>query len=288
MAIQFENVTFYYNSKSKIDPVLKKINLKINAKNDFIALIGKIGSGKSTLVQLMNSLLIPKEGYIEIFNRKIDKKTSPQLLTSFKKKIGLVFQFPEYQIFENTVLKDVMFGPKNFNMTNEEAKKKAIEALKQVGLEEELFDSSPFKLSEGQQRKVAIAGVLAMEPSILILDEPTRGLDIDSQKQIMSILQKKNQKDNKTIIFITHDINLVSEYANKVLLLEKGKIIFYGYKEDFFHNVELSKFNFIEPRTFQILKFLNKELEIPFEYKYSSFELFKYLKEVCESYKKND
>ncbi|MDV3196333.1 MAG: ATP-binding cassette domain-containing protein [Candidatus Phytoplasma stylosanthis] len=288
MAIQFENVTFYYNGKSKIDPVLKKINLKINAKNDFIALIGKIGSGKSTLVQLMNSLLIPKEGYIEIFNRKIDKKTSTQLLTSFKKKIGLVFQFPEYQIFENTVLKDVMFGPKNFNMTNEEAKRKAIEALTQVGLEEELFDSSPFKLSEGQQRKVAIAGILAMEPSILILDEPTRGLDIDSQKQIMSILQKKNQKDNKTIIFITHDINLVSEYANKVILLEKGKIIFYGYKEDFFHNVELSKFNFIEPRTFQILKFLNKELEIPFEYKYSSLDLFKYLKEVCESYKKND
>ncbi|MEZ0180065.1 ATP-binding cassette domain-containing protein ['Camptotheca acuminata' phytoplasma] len=280
MGIHFKDVVFYYNKKN--NPVFNKINLKINARSDFIALIGKIGSGKSTLVQLMNSLLVPNEGYIKVFDQKIDKRTSLQDITSLKKKIGLVFQFPEYQIFENTVLKDVMFGPRNFKKTKLEAEQKAIEALKQVGIESDLFESSPFRLSEGQQRKVAIAGILAMEPSILILDEPTRGLDVDGQKQIMNILKNKNENDKNTIIFITHDIDLVAEYANKVLFLDDNEIKFFGSKEDFFTSFSLEKLNFLIPQNFKILKFLNKELRIPFDYKYSYSDILKYLEEICK------
>ncbi|MGM1458955.1 MAG: ATP-binding cassette domain-containing protein, partial [Columbia Basin potato purple top phytoplasma] len=262
MAIQFKNVTFYYNKKEK--PALNDINLNIESKDDFIAIIGKIGSGKSTLVQLMNGLLLPSKGYLDIFGEIIDKRVLPQNLISLKKKIGLVFQFPENQIFENTILKDVMFGPKNFNKTDAEAKEQAIKALKQVGITQDLFEKSPFKLSGGQQRKVAIAGVLALEPSILILDEPTRGLDVCSKKDIMNFLKKTNQKKRNTIIFITHDMDLIAEYANKIILLDKGKIIFFGPKEDFFQNHNLSQFGLSEPQTFQLLKFLNHELGIPF------------------------
>ncbi|MGI3136197.1 MAG: ATP-binding cassette domain-containing protein [Candidatus Phytoplasma vitis] len=276
MAIQFKDVTFYYNKNKKA--ALRNINLSINSENDFIAVIGKIGSGKSTLVQLMNSLLVPSEGYIDIFGQRIDKKTSPKILTSLKKKIGLVFQFPEYQLFENTILKDVMFGPKNFNNNNLEVKKKAVKALKQVGITEDLFENSPFKLSEGQQRKVAIAGIFAIEPSILILDEPTRGLDVNSSKDIMNILKNKNQKDKNTIIFITHDIDLAFEYANKIIFLDKGEILFYGLKEIFFTKYNLSKFGLSEPKIFKILKFLNQKLGVSFEPKFSYEELLNCLK----------
>ncbi|QTX02806.1 ABC-type cobalt transport system ATP-binding protein [Candidatus Phytoplasma luffae] len=287
MGIYFRDVTFSYNKKS--NPVFEKINLKIDSQNDFIALIGKIGSGKSTLVQLMNGLLTPNEGCVDVFGNKIDKKTSPRDLISFRKKIGLVFQFPENQIFENTVLKDVMFGPKNFNKNDDEAKQKAIEALEQVNFPNDLFENSPFRLSEGQQRKVAIAGILAIEPSILVLDEPTRGLDGNNQRQIMEFLQQKHKKDKKTIIFITHDINLVAEYANKILFLEEGKIAFFGSKEDFFDDEQFfSRLNFLVPRTFDILKFLNKKIGIPFEYKYSYIQLLKYLKKFCEGDEKID
>ncbi|WP_323847906.1 MAG: ATP-binding cassette domain-containing protein [Phytoplasma sp.] len=286
MAIQFRDVTFYYNKKTKA--ALKNINLDINEKDDFISIIGKIGSGKSTLVQLMNGLLIPSEGYLNIFGHKIDKKTSPQNLISLKQKIGLVFQFPEYQLFENTVLKDVMFGPKNFNKNDNEAKRKAIQVLKQVGIHEYLFEQSPFKLSEGQQRKVAIAGVLAIEPSILILDEPTRGLDVNSQKEIMTILKNKNQKERNTIMFITHDMDLVAEYANKILFLDRGEIFFFDLKKIFFMKYKLSEFGLSEPQSFKILKFLNKKLGIPFEPKFSYEELLQYLKKIYKGYTKTN
>ncbi|WP_153368720.1 ATP-binding cassette domain-containing protein [Candidatus Phytoplasma sacchari] len=280
MGIYFKNVNFYYNSKKK-KYVLKDINLHINPKNEFIALIGKIGSGKSTLVQLMNSLLLPSEGYLKIFNQKISNKVSNKELFFLKKKIGLVFQFPEYQIFETTVLKDVMFAPKNFNKMNSEAYNIAVKSLKEVGIEEKFFNSSPFKLSGGQKRKVAIAGILAMEPSILILDEPTRGLDFNGRFEIMNILKKKNIKDKKTIIFITHDIDLVAQYANRIIFLEKGKIIFDGLKEFFFMNPKIHKSHFIqEPQSFKILKFLNKKMGLDFQPKYSFDQLLEYLIEI--------
>ncbi|MBP3059390.1 ATP-binding cassette domain-containing protein [Texas Phoenix palm phytoplasma] len=278
MAIYFENVTYYYNKNKKKNCALKNINLKIEDKGEIIALLGKLGSGKSTLVQLMNGLLIPSEGNIEIFKNKIDSKTSSQNLIPLRRRIGLVFQFPEYQLFETTVLKDVMFAPKNFGKSDYEAKIKAIEVLKQVNIDEELFNSSPFQLSGGQQRKVAIAGILAMEPSILILDEPTRGLDIKNRNEIINILIKKNHNEKKTIIFITHDMDLVSEFANKVILLEKGEIVFFGCKKDFFLNEKIKYKNIERPETFKILKFLQEKINIPFEPKYSLKEIYQYLK----------
>ncbi|TVY12331.1 ATP-binding cassette domain-containing protein [Candidatus Phytoplasma pini] len=282
MAIQFRNVSFLYNKRSSY--VLRDINLKINSQNDFIALIGRIGSGKSTLVQLMNGLLIPSEGEIEIFNQKINSKTPYQKIIPLRQKIGLVFQLPEYQLFETTVLKDVMFSPKNFNKNDLESKKIAIQMLKLVGIDKDLFHVSPFKLSGGQKRKVAIAGVLAMNPSILILDEPTRGLDIKNKIEIMTILKQANQKDKKTVIYITHDIDLAAEYANKIIFLEKGEVLFSGYKKDFFLYQNLSKFGFYKPQIFQIMDFLKQKINLPFVPQYSFQELMKYLKTF---YKKN-
>ncbi|KXT29135.1 ABC transporter family protein [Candidatus Phytoplasma oryzae] len=277
MGIQFTNVSFSYNKKEK-KYVLKNINLKINPKNEFIALLGKVGSGKSTLVQLMNNLLLPSKGYIDLFGKRINYKTSNKELFLLKRKIGLVFQFPEYQLFETTVLKDVMFAPKNFNKSNLESEKIAIESLIKVGISKEFFNISPFKLSGGQQRKVAIAGVLSMEPSILILDEPTRGLDSKSQIEIMNILKKQNKNEKKTIIFITHNIDLVAKYASKVLLLDKGEIIFYGKKDYFFMPKIMNQCNFSsEPQSFKILNFLNKKIGIKFELKYDFKQLLNYL-----------
>ncbi|MGE9276834.1 MAG: ATP-binding cassette domain-containing protein [Candidatus Phytoplasma pruni] len=280
MAIQFKNVSYYYD-KTKTHAI-KDINLKINENNEFIALIGQIGSGKSTLVQLMNGLLTPSEGKIEVFGQKINSKTPEKCLSSLRSKIGLVFQFPEYQLFETTVLKDVIFALKNLKINNNTSEKKAIAVLKRLGIEEDLFISSPFKLSGGQQRKVALAGILVMDPAILVLDEPTRGLDVKSQIEIMNFFQELFQIEKKTIIFITHNIDLVSEYANRVILLEKGQIMFDGSKEDFFMNEKFNKFETYKPQTFQLAYFLEKELNIPFIPVYSFKEMLKYLKKFYE------
>ncbi|WP_334331159.1 ATP-binding cassette domain-containing protein [Candidatus Phytoplasma prunorum] len=277
MAIQFEKVKFFYDKKNKIFS-LKDINLSIKSEGEFIALIGKIGSGKTTLVQLMNSLLITDIGKIIIFNQLINSKTKKKNLIALKKKIGLVFQFPEYQLFEISVLKDVMFAPENFTNDYELSKQKSIQVLKKIGISEDLFDKSPFQISDGQQRKVAIAGILAMEPDILILDEPTRGLDSLSKKNIMNFFQEIYKKQKKTIIMITHDINLVAEYASRILFLEQGELVFDGYKEVFFESDYFSKFDLGYPQTFKILKHLQQTIGIPFENKYCFKTLLEYLK----------
>ncbi|PQP79913.1 cobalt ABC transporter ATP-binding protein [Candidatus Phytoplasma phoenicium] len=279
MAIQFNHVNFGYHKKEQ--DILRNIHLKIVDKNEFIAVVGKIGSGKSTLVQLMNGLLTPTAGYLKVFEQNIYPNTSSKKLFFLKRQIGLVFQFPEYQLFEISVLKDVMFAPKNFGYNETEARKKAIKALQQVNIEPSLFCCSPFSLSGGQQRKVAIAGILAMNPKVLILDEPTRGLDIESQIDMMNILSKQHQEEKKTILLITHDIDLVAQYANKVLWLDKGKILFFGPKEEFFQQST----DFFEPQTFKIMKMLEQKMKIPFRPHYSSASLFNYLKKFLQSNK---
>ncbi|MFP7699361.1 ATP-binding cassette domain-containing protein [Candidatus Phytoplasma pyri] len=278
MAIQFEKVKYFYDKKKKSS--LKDINLSIKAECEFIALIGKIGSGKTTLAQLMNGLLITDIGKIIIFNQLINSKTKKKNLVALKKQIGLVFQFPEYQLFEISVLKDVMFAPENFTNNYELSKQKSIQVLKKIGISEDLFDKSPFQISDGQQRKVAIAGILAMEPDILILDEPTRGLDSISKKNIMNFFQEIYKKQKKTIIMITHDIDLVAEYASRILFLEQGELVFDGNKEDFFESDDFYKFNLDYPQTFKILKHLQQTIGIPFEYKYCFKTLLEYLKKI--------
>ncbi|MDO8168098.1 ATP-binding cassette domain-containing protein [Candidatus Phytoplasma melaleucae] len=280
MAIQFKNVTFYYKKKEKY--AIQNINLTINQQNEFIAIIGPIGSGKSTLVQMMNGLLLPSEGHLEVFHQKISAKNSSKKLTTLRKKIGLIFQFPEYQLFETTVLKDVMFTLNNFKQTNEVIKKISIDALNKVGITSDLFYKSPFQLSSGQQRKVAIAGILVMNPFILILDEPTRGLDNRSQLEIMHVLKQMYQNEKKTIIFITHDMDLVAEYANRVIFLEKGEIIFDGMKDDFFSHKKFSELELYEPQTFKISRLLEKKLNISFYPTYSYKNLLEYLRKFYQ------
>jgi len=228
MSIRFNNVFYIYNVNSPFaSSALNNINLEIN-DHEFVSIIGHTGSGKSTLVQQINSLLRPTKGKIEVGDFVIsadEKKTKG--LKKLKKYAGLVFQFPEYQLFEETVLDDVAFGPKNFGDNDEEAKNKAKKALEAVNIDESLFDKSPFELSGGQKRRVAIAGIIALAPSILILDEPTAGLDPQGSKEMMDLFNKIHQQGT-TIIMITHDMNNVLKYSSRAIVMSEGEIIYDG------------------------------------------------------------
>ena len=189
MSITFKEVEHIYSQNTPFAyHALKGVNLNIK-KGSMVALIGHTGSGKSTLVQHINALLLPTKGQIQIEDYMISATDKPSLLKPLRKKAGLVFQFPEYQLFEETILKDIIFGPKNFGVNEEEAIIKAKEALKLVGLDESYLEKSPFELSGGQKRRVAIAGILAMEPEILVLDEPTAGLDPQGAKEMLSLFK---------------------------------------------------------------------------------------------------
>lgn len=237
MGINFRNVDFKYSKKAS-KKQLDGINLDISAKNEFIMILGQTGSGKSTLVQHMNGLLFASDGEVKVFDTKVvrDKKTK---LKPVRKHVGLVFQFPEYQIFESTVLDDIMFGPKNFGKSAEEARQLAIDAAKLIGINDDLLERSPFSLSGGQMRRVAIAGSLAINPDILILDEPTVGLDPKGKEELMNLLVNLQKETSKTIIMISHDMNIVAKYASRVVVLNHGKLVYDGNKEELFNNLEL-------------------------------------------------
>ncbi|MFV0555648.1 MAG: energy-coupling factor transporter ATPase [Lactovum sp.] len=222
--IEFKKVSFEYQANSPFaSQALFNINLEIKEKS-FTALIGHTGSGKSTLVQHLNGLLKPTQGSIYIDDLEIRPESKQKEIKLARRKVGVVFQFPEAQLFEETVLKDAAFGPQNFGLSKEEAEKKAAEKLLQVGIEESLFERSPFELSGGQMRRVAIAGILAMEPEVLVLDEPTAGLDPKAHLEMMALFKKINQ-EGQTVVLVTHNMNDVADYADFVYLLEKGKII---------------------------------------------------------------
>lgn len=280
MAIQFKDVSFSYKGiKSEQYEAIKNINLNIN-EGEFIAICGKTGSGKSTLVQHMNALLEPTKGEVHIFEHTLPKKRK-QKVSPIRKRVGLVFQFPEYQLFEDTVLKDIMFGPKNFGLTNEEAKEKALKAALLVGLKNELLEKSPFRVSGGQMRRVAIAGILAMEPDILVLDEPTRGLDPQGSKEVMKLFYELYDKHNKTIILVSHDMDIIAKYAKRVIVMDDGHIVFDGKKEDLYRHPDFDTFSLAKPKTIELLEHLNKELNIPFKYLFNEEDVIKYLKEVA-------
>lgn len=234
MDINFQHVNFKYDKKQKIN-TLNDINLTISKENEFITILGHTGSGKSTLVQLMNALILPTSGSLTIFNQEIKPKRN-QPLKEIRKRIGLVFQFPEYQLFEETVLKDIMFGPVNFGLNIEQAKQQALDTAKLIGISDDLLERAPFNLSGGQKRKVAIAGILASNPDILIFDEPTVGLDPKGKKELLSLLDKIHKETHKTIIIITHDMNIVANYSNRSIVLKEGNIVFDGKPIDLFNN----------------------------------------------------
>ena len=236
MGISFRQVGYQYPSLTTKKWAIKDIDLSIEATQEFVAVVGHTGSGKSTLVQHMNALLLATTGNVTVFDHPA---TKGKPLTPIRKKVGMVFQFPEYQLFEETVEKDIMFGPINFGQTKEKAKELAHQMITIVGLDEQLLQRSPFSLSGGQMRRVAIAGILAMEPNILILDEPTVGLDPAGQKSMMELFRTLTEDYGKTIIIVTHDMSVVAEYTNRVLVMNQGKLVFDGPPVTLFSNQEL-------------------------------------------------
>ncbi len=225
MPIEFQNVSYVYNRKSPFEyAALRNVSLTI-PDHEFVALVGRTGSGKSTLVSHINALLRPSEGEVKVNDFIIGKKNrlKGKGIKELRKHVGLVFQFPEYQLFEETVEKDVAFGPKNFGAKGDEAISMAHEALRKVGLDESFYERSPFELSGGEKRKVAIAGVLAMKPDVLIVDEPTAGLDPAASIEMMDLF-KDVQKNGTTLILVTHDMNIVSKYADLVVVMENGEV----------------------------------------------------------------
>ena len=237
MGIKIENVFYTYQKKASNSTLaLNDVSFVIE-DNDFVAIVGETGSGKSTLAQCLNALIIPDQGQVCANDYVISNKTKRNKKNrDLRRHVGLVFQFPEYQLFEETVEKDVAFGPKNFGAKSEEALNKAHEALAKVGLDESYYKRPPFELSGGEKRKVAIAGILAIDPDILIFDEPTVGFDPASAKELMSLIVDFH-KQGKTIIIITHDMNLVNQYAKKAFLLDQGKMVFEGTPAELFVHV---------------------------------------------------
>ena len=236
MGIALENVSFTYQEGTPLaSTALSDVSLTIE-DGSYTALIGHTGSGKSTILQLLNGLLVPSQGSVRVFDTLITSTSKNKDIRQIRKQVGLVFQFAENQIFEETVLKDVAFGPQNFGVSEEDAEQIAREKLALVGIDESLFNRSPFELSGGQMRRVAIAGILAMEPAILVLDEPTAGLDPLGRKELMNLFKKLHQS-GMTIILVTHLMDDVAEYANQVYVMEKGCLVKGGKPSDVFQDV---------------------------------------------------
>ncbi|MFS9206690.1 energy-coupling factor transporter ATPase [Streptococcus mitis] len=236
MGIALENVSFTYQEGTPLaSAALSDVSLTIE-DGSYTALIGHTGSGKSTILQLLNGLLVPSQGSVRVFDTLITSTSKNKDIRQIRKQVGLVFQFAENQIFEETVLKDVAFGPQNFGVSEEDAEQIAREKLALVGIDESLFDRSPFELSGGQMRRVAIAGILAMEPAILVLDEPTAGLDPLGRKELMNLFKKLHQS-GMTIVLVTHLMDDVAEYANQVYVMEKGRLVKDGKPSDVFQDV---------------------------------------------------
>ena len=282
MAINLKEVKFTYNTpRKKIAPkfILNDINLSIDSQDEFITLVGQSGAGKSTLVQLLNGLLLSNYGEVVVFDKTLSNNRKIKLKDT-RKRVGLVFQFPEAQLFDETVLKDVSFGPKNFGLDNpvELARK----ALSVVGIDESLYEKNPFNLSGGQMRRVAIAGILASNPDILVFDEPTVGLDPEGRKELLSLLKKLNEEYHKTIILVTHDMDIVASVAKRVVVLKRGMIAYDGDKTSLFKNDELLKECSLDyPNTIKILKEIKKKFNIELdEYQYSINDVYEELKKV--------
>jgi energy-coupling factor transport system ATP-binding protein len=259
MLLEVRNLSHNYDVE--LNPnnyILKDINFKV-AKGEFIGLIGHTGSGKSTLVQTLNGLIRPTEGEIMINNQDI---TKTKKLKEIRKKVGLVFQYPEHQLFEETIFADVAFGPKNLGLKDKEIEERVKKALKLVNLDfGEFKDRSPFRLSGGQQRRVAIAGVLAMEPEILILDEPTAGLDPKARKELIKEIIDLKDKFGLTIILISHRMEEVAQLADRVLVLEKGKLVLEGAPSYVFdHDQLLESIGLGIPQVTKIMKNLKQKL----------------------------
>ena len=263
MQISLKNVSYTYNYKTPYArEVLKDINLKID-EGSYTVIVGKTGSGKSTLIEHINGLLLPTKGEVAVDNilitnpqSKKEKRELAKKLKILRQDVAVLFQFSEQQLFETSVLKDIIFAPLNYGIEEEKAISKAKELIKLVGLDESYLDKSPFELSGGEMRKVALCGVLALEPKVLILDEPTVALDYQSREEIMAMVKRLKEDFDMTIILVTHNMDYVLEYADKVFVLKNGEVSFEGRVEDLFLNEQVLKDNSLELP--EVLRFYKK------------------------------
>ncbi len=253
MIMKINNLNYIYNANTPFEKkALDNINLEIN-EGEFIGLIGHTGSGKSTLVQHLNGLMKPTSGDIIIDGVNITTKDAN--LKEIRQKVGLVFQYPEHQLFEETIYKDIAFGPRNLGLNEEEIHNRVKESMELVGLDfDELKDRSPFELSGGQKRRVAIAGVIAMKPKILVLDEPTAGLDPSGRDEILGEIQKLYEQEGITIILVSHSMEDVAKLVDRILVMHRGKLEMDGKTREIFRRAgELESIGLGVP---QITKFM--------------------------------
>lgn len=247
MSIRLENVNYIYGEGSGQEKwALKNINLAIHDR-EFIGIVGHTGSGKSTLTQLLNGLEKPSSG--TIYYNDEDIQADGYERRKLRQKVGLVFQYPEHQLFEVSVIKDVEFGPRNLGLSNLDVEKRSFDALKQVGLSDDLLDVAPFALSGGQKRRVAIAGVLAMQPEVLILDEPTAGLDPAGRDEILDLVARMHRERNMTVILVSHSMEDVAKYVERIIVMNHGQVMFDDTpKEVFRHYKELETIGLAAPQ----------------------------------------
>ena len=257
MSIILDKVNYIYGEGSGfVKHALKDVSLAVD-KNEFIGLIGHTGSGKSTLAQIFNGLLRATSGDVyfngdNIYDKDYDMK-------KLRSKVGLVFQYPEHQLFETTVFKDVCFGPKNLGLDKRECELRAFEALELVGMDKELFYNSPFELSGGQKRRAAIAGVIAMKPEVLILDEPTAGLDPQGRDEILDMVKAMHEQTQMTVILVSHSMEDVAKYVGRILVMNDGRLMYDDVpREVFAHYRELEKIGLAAPQVTYIMHALKE------------------------------
>ncbi|MGR6061398.1 energy-coupling factor ABC transporter ATP-binding protein [Bacillus velezensis] len=266
MDIKIKDVEHRYQMKTPFERLaLYDINAVIK-EGSYVAVIGHTGSGKSTLLQHLNGLLKPTKGQLELGSTILAAGKKNKDLKTLRKKVGIVFQFPEHQLFEETVLKDIAFGPMNFGVKKEDAERKAKEMLGLVGLPEDILDRSPFELSGGQMRRVAIAGVLAMEPEVLVLDEPTAGLDPRGRQDIMDMFYALHQRGNLTTVLVTHSMEDAARYADEMIVMHKGTIKATGSPRDLFvKDEEMAEMGLDLPESVKFQRRLEKALGVKYE-----------------------
>lgn len=258
MQIKIEKLSYKYLVKTPNEvEALKDVSLDI-PEGKITSIIGHTGSGKSTLIQTLNGLLIPHSGEVHIGDYIVsNNKKKNKNIKKLRKSLAIVFQFPEYQLFEETVEKDVAFGLKNYGYKEAEAIELAHKALEEVGIDSSFYKRSPFELSGGEKRRVAIAGIIALNPEILVLDEPTAGLDPLGSRIILNLIEKFN-KSGRTIILVTHDMNIVLNYSDHVVVINDGQVAFEGLPSDLF-NGDISKYSIDVPQLFKFVKLLESK-----------------------------
>ncbi|MDQ0999857.1 energy-coupling factor transport system ATP-binding protein [Neobacillus niacini] len=273
MDISLQNIEYRYQANTPFERLaIKDVSINIPT-GTYMALIGHTGSGKSTVLQHLNALLVPTEGTVVIGNHEVKAKQKNKNLKQIRQKVGIVFQFPEHQLFEETVEKDIIFGPMNFGVSEAEAKERARFALQQVGLSQEILEKSPFDLSGGQMRRVAIAGVLAMEPDCLVLDEPTAGLDPRGRKEIMDMFYSLHKERNLTTILVTHSMEDAAQYADQIIIMQQGQVVKQGTPIEIFSSVtELVDMGLDVPEVVRFQRSLEEKLGITLGATYLSIE----------------